>query len=104
MIRGRKAGKGTFMSPEINTQTAVLPRQAIGMRFLRDSYKAWCEECCEVVLALELESAARFMHIPFKTLGDLFATGKLHVVEPGSRSLLVCGTSILKIDGQDLQG
>ena len=91
------------MSPEMNTQRTALPRQAIGMRFLRDSYKAWCEQCCEVVLALELESAARFMHIPFRMLGDLFAAGKLHVVEPGSRSLLVCGTSILKISRQDLQ-
>ena len=91
------------MSPEINTRNPGLPRQAIGMRYLRDSYRAWCEQCCEVVLALELESAARFMHIPFRTLGDLFAAGKLHVVEPGSRSLLVCGNSILEINRQDLQ-
>ena len=51
----------------------------------------------------ELESAARFMHIPFRTLGDLFAAGKLHVVEQGSSALLVCGNSILKISRQDLQ-
>jgi len=91
------------MLPELNTLNSGSARQAIGMSYLPDSHKAWCEECCEVVLALELESAARFMHIPFRTLGDLFAAGKLHVVEQGSSALLVCGNSILKISSQDLQ-
>ena len=82
------------MSTEVNT---ILPRQTNSMQFLGDSYKAWCEECCEVVLALELDSAARFMRIPFRTLSDLFAVGKVHVVEKGSRSPLVCGNAILTI-------
>jgi hypothetical protein len=81
------------MSPEVNN--TLLSRQTNRLQFPGDSYKAWCEECCDVVLGLELDSAARFMRIPFKALGDLFAVGRVHVVEKGSRSPLVCGNSIL---------
>lgn len=57
-------------------------------------WKAWCESCLDVAHCLTLESAAEVMRIPFRTLFALLKSGKLHVVEAGSKLPLICCNSI----------
>ena len=68
--------------------------QMIVMRSLRESYTAWCERCCDVVAALDFDSAAATMEIGSAALDDLLAADKLHLVEPDAKSPLICGNSI----------
>ena len=57
-------------------------------------WKAWCESCLDVAHCLTLESAADVLRIPFRTLFALLKSGKLHLVEVGSRLPLICCNSI----------
>jgi len=82
------------MSPKIKTQITILTRQTIVVRSLRDSFKAWCEHCCDVVLALAPDSAISVLRIPSRTLSELLESGQLHVVEAGVSPILVCCNSI----------
>ena len=64
------------------------------MHAVRDSYRAWCEECCDVVNALTPESAVTLLRVTPASLCLLLETGKWHVVEVGGKAGLICCKSI----------
>jgi hypothetical protein len=76
------------------TQITIQTRQTIVVRPLRDAFHAWCEQCLAVVLALTQESASGLLQVPIGTLYELLAGGKLHAVEAGARSPLICCNSL----------
>jgi hypothetical protein len=82
------------MTTRTTTRITIQTRQTIVIRSLRDSFKAWCEHCCEVVLALTPESITGMLQIPAGTLYGLLESGKWHLVEAGARSILVCCKSL----------
>ncbi len=87
------------MVNQARPQTTMQTRQTMLTRSLRDSFKAWCEQCCNVVLALTPESCSS---LTAGTVSELLESGRLHVVEPGARSILICCSS-LSVDPQEKQ-
>ena len=73
---------------------ASIPSVVARARALRDSYRAWCEQCVEVVTALTPDSAVGLLQIPADTLFELLRHGKLHAVEVGARPPLICCNSL----------
>jgi hypothetical protein len=61
---------------------------------LRDSFRAWCEHCLDVVHALEHESVMRLLKVSAKTFFDLLENGSLHTIEIEISSSLICGNSL----------
>lgn len=82
------------MTSRTRTQITIQTRQTIVVRPLRDSFRAWCEQCLEVVVALTQESVIGLLQIPTRTIYELLASGKLHAVEVGARSPLICCNSL----------
>ena len=82
------------MATRTRTQITIQTRQTIVVRSLRDSFKAWCELCTDVVLALTPESCATLLHMPLASLYGRLDQGELHVVEPGASAPLVCCNSL----------
>jgi len=82
------------MTTRTRTQITIQTRQTITVRPLRDSFRAWCEQCLEVVIALAPESVMGLLQIPTSTLYQFLACGKLHAVESGKGSDLICGNSL----------
>ena len=74
--------------------TTSIPSMVAQARALRESYRAWCEQCVEVVVALTPESAVGLLRIPSDALYGLLQNGKLHAVEVGARPPLVCCNSL----------
>src|SRR5258708_15818798 len=85
------------MTTRTRTLITIQTRQAIVVRPLRDFFQAWCEQCLEVVLALTQESAIGLLRIPAGNFYELLACGKLHAVERGARSPLVCCNSLSSV-------
>ena len=63
---------------------------------LRGAYQTWCEQCLEVVRALTPESATTILQLRARAFTELLESGKLHAVEMGTRSSLICWNSIFK--------
>ena len=82
------------MTTRTRTLITIQTRQAIVVRPLRDFFQAWCEQCLEVVLALTPESTTGLLRIPIGTLHELVDGGKLHAVEVGAVSPLICCNSL----------
>jgi hypothetical protein len=82
------------MTTRTRTQITIQTRQTITVRPLRDSFRAWCEHCLEVVIALTPESVISLLQIPTSTLYQFLACGKMHAVESGKGSDLICGNSL----------
>jgi len=82
------------MTTRTRTLITIQTRQAIVVRPLRDFFQAWCEQCLEVVLALTQESAMGLLQIPIGSLYELLACGKLHAVEAGTVSPMICCNSL----------
>jgi hypothetical protein len=82
------------MTSRTRTQITIHTRQTIVVRPLGDSFRAWCEQCLEVVPALTQETVIGLLQVPSGTLNDLLAGGNLHAVEVGGRSPLICCNSL----------
>jgi len=82
------------MSNKTRTQITIQTRQTIVVRPLRDSFPAWCEQCLDVVIALTTESTISLLQMPISTLYELLASEKLHAVEVGAQSPLICCNSL----------
>ncbi len=82
------------MTTRTRTQITIQTRQTIVVRPLGDSFQAWCEQCLDVVPALTQETVTDLLQIPSGTLNDLLSCGKLHAVEVGGRSPLICCNSL----------
>ena len=82
------------MTNRIRTQITTQIRPLIVGPRLGDSYRAWCEQCLEVVVALTLESASSLLQIPTDKVYELAHGGEVHAVESGARSPLICGNSL----------
>jgi hypothetical protein len=66
---------------------------------LRGAYQTWCEQCLEVVRALTTESATTVLQLTAGTFTELLESGKVHAVEVGTRSSLICWNSIFRSRG-----
>ena len=96
------------MTNRTRTQITIETRQTIVVRPPRDSFRAWCEQCIEVVVALTPESVMGVLQIPSSTIYELLASGQLHAVEAGSPAPLICSNSLsagstdheIQIDGE----
>src|SRR5690349_17321420 len=84
----RKGSRGTLMTNKTRTHITIQTRQTIVVRLLRNSFRAWCEHCRDVVVALTPESIAEVLRIQHNTLDGVLASGKWHVVEQGAKSPL----------------
>lgn len=82
------------MTTKTRTLITIHTRQAIVVRPLRDFFRAWCEQCFEVVLALTPESAIGLLRIPSGDFYELLASGNLHAVTRDATSPLICCNSL----------
>jgi len=82
------------MTSRTRTQITIQTRQTIIVRPMPESFRAWCDQCLEVVAALTQESVTSLLQIPGSNIFELLASGKLHTVEAGGHSPLVCGNSL----------
>src|SRR6266436_4924690 len=69
----RKGQKGTRMISRTRNQITIQSRQTILVRPSRDSFRAWCERCLEVVAALTPESVTNLLGVPASRLCELLA-------------------------------
>ena len=79
-------------SPEIHI--TIETSETIVVWPVPDSFRAWCEQCLEVVGALSPESVTGVLQIPTSTIYELLAGGQLHVVEVGGLAPLICSNSL----------
>ncbi|MDX6384557.1 MAG: hypothetical protein QOK48_2130 [Blastocatellia bacterium] len=82
------------MTSKTRTQITIQTRQTIIVRPISESFRAWCDQCLEVVAALTCESVTGLLQVPISNVLDLLASGQLHAVEVGGPSPLVCGNSL----------
>ena len=82
------------MATRTRTLITIETRQAIVVRPLRDFFQGWCQQCRVEVLALPRESAGSLLQISIDTVYELVACGKLHAVEVGGPSPLICCNSL----------
>ena len=87
--------KSFALSPGINSPSQQLESSPLAMmRACRDLYRAWCEQCCDVVNALTPESAVTLVRITPARVCSLLESGSWHTVELGGKSQLICCKSI----------
>jgi hypothetical protein len=82
------------MTSRTRTQITIQTRQTFIVRPMTESFRAWCDQCLEVVVALTRESVTGLLQIPGSTIFEMLASGQLHAVETGGRSPLICGNSL----------
>lgn len=82
------------MTSRTRTQITIHTRQTFIVRPMTESFRAWCDQCLEVVVALTRESVTGLLQIPGSNIFELLASEQLHAVEAGGRSPLICGNSI----------
>ncbi len=82
------------MISRTRNQITIQSRQTILVRPSRDSFRAWCERCLEVVAALTPESVTNLLGVPASRLCELLARGQLHAVEAGREVSLICCNSL----------
>jgi len=87
--------KSQVLSAGISLQSSQLQSSLLAMmRACTESYRAWCEQCCDVVNALTPESAVVLVRVTPASVGALLENGKWHTVEAGGKSQLICCKSI----------
>jgi hypothetical protein len=89
------------MTNRTRTQITIHTRQRIVVHSLPNSYRAWCERCFDVVVALTPESVETLFRLTSGALDGLFKSGDLHEVEEGAKSPLICGNSLSKNTTED---
>ena len=81
------------MTTRTRTQITIQTRQTIIVRPLAEAFRAWCDQCLEVVTALTQDSVSELLGIPTETLRVLLAGGRFHPVER-EQSGLICANSL----------
>jgi hypothetical protein len=76
------------------TQITIRTRETITIATRSDSFKAWCEHCGDVVIALTPSSLLGALHLPPTTLQSMLESRKWHVIEVGAPAPLICCSSL----------
>jgi hypothetical protein len=74
----------------INTEISIQTMPALAAWALKNSFRAWCEHCLDVVPALDHESVIRLLRLSSKGLAESLESGRLHFTEVGLPSSPIC--------------
>lgn len=84
------------MTNRTRTQITIHTQQRIVVHQLPNSYRAWCEQCADVVVVLTPACVETVLRVTSGALEGLFESGNLHAIESSGTSPLICGNSLSK--------
>jgi len=79
---------------QTRTRITIHTRQRILVQALPDSFRTWCEHCCDVVVALTPKCLSAALRLTSVSLEEMMQSGRVHAVEAGAGSALICGNSL----------